>query len=121
MDKETAEWVFIAEGDSESAKMLNSAYRPNNETIYWHCSQAIEKYLKGYLKYNNINFNWDHDIETLMSKCTAINKSFSQFEEQCIGASIFNFCKCINRNACPFRHYFFAYSSPPSCTIQVTP
>jgi len=47
-----AEWVWIAEEDIESAKFLNTSFSKQKANIYYHCSQAVEKYLKGYLVFN---------------------------------------------------------------------
>ena len=83
MNKEIAEWIFIADEDIRSADLLNSAYRPNNESICWHCSQAIEKYLKGYLLYNNKDFDWNHNLSSLIEKCSILDSSFKPLEEPC--------------------------------------
>jgi len=83
MNKEVAEWFYIADSDYNSAKILNSAYKPNNEAIYWHCSQSIEKYLKGYLSYKNIKFEWNHNLESLLVKCRNIDASFESISDNC--------------------------------------
>ena len=48
------EWLEIADNDFDSAILLNEAVRKHFEIICYHCSQAIEKYLKAYLIFNNI-------------------------------------------------------------------
>ncbi|GHV85164.1 hypothetical protein AGMMS50230_07720 [Spirochaetia bacterium] len=52
--KDVKEWLIIADDDFDSANILNAAVRKHNEIICYLCAQAVEKYLKGYLIYNNI-------------------------------------------------------------------
>jgi HEPN domain-containing protein len=52
--KDVIEWIQIADDDFDTAKILNDAVRKHHENICYHCAQAIEKYLKGYLSYNDI-------------------------------------------------------------------
>ncbi|MCL2440398.1 MAG: HEPN domain-containing protein [Treponema sp.] len=81
--KEVAEWLFIADEDLKSAEYLNSAYKPNKEAIYYHCSQSVEKYLKGYLRYNNIKFDYDHNLSKLIALCEKNDKSFNYILTNC--------------------------------------
>jgi HEPN domain-containing protein len=46
------EWMKLADDDFDSAKILNESIRKHYEIICYHCAQAVEKYLKGYLTYN---------------------------------------------------------------------
>ena len=59
---------------------------PNNAV--WHCTQAAEKILKGYLFCFNQEYGYDHDLKTLLretnklAKVTdATNESILYFEE----------------------------------------
>ena len=47
--------------------------------ICFLCHQAVEKYLKGFLVYNGVNFPKIHDLTELAKLCAKINKGFSQF------------------------------------------
>jgi HEPN domain-containing protein len=51
---EIAEWLLIADEDTVSAEILNKENILANS--YYHCSQAVEKYLKSYLISNDIIF-----------------------------------------------------------------
>jgi HEPN domain-containing protein len=81
--REVAEWIFIADEDFKSAEYLNTAYRPNKEAVYYHCSQSVEKYLKGYLKYNKILFNYDHNLSKLIEQCEKQNSIFKSIVSNC--------------------------------------
>jgi len=42
------EWFYFADADFDSAQILNNAYRKHGEIIFYHCQQAVEKYLKAF-------------------------------------------------------------------------
>jgi len=72
-------WLFRA---NEDISVIQSLAENNIElytsTICFHCQQAVEKYLKGFLVYNNTDFPKTHDLDFLLSKCISIdNKSFT--------------------------------------------
>jgi HEPN domain-containing protein len=47
-------------------------------TICFHAQQAVEKYLKAFLIYNNIDFPRTHDVDFLIQECQQIDeKSFN--------------------------------------------
>jgi HEPN domain-containing protein len=60
------EWLQIAEEDFYAAQVLNEAVRKPYEIICYHCAQAIEKYLKGYLSYNGILPQKTHNLLLLL-------------------------------------------------------
>ena len=43
------EWLRMADNDFDTALLLNVAVRRHYEIICYHCAQAVEKYLKGFL------------------------------------------------------------------------
>ena len=79
--KEVAEWFLIAKEDEIGANDLNKESTHN--LSYYHCSQAIEKYLKGYLSANNVNINYNHDISVTLNKCIKLDKSFEVLFTEC--------------------------------------
>ena len=48
--------------------------------ICFHCQQFIEKSLKGYLSYKNIDFGKTHDLEVLLKTCVKEDKDFSDLD-----------------------------------------
>jgi HEPN domain-containing protein len=74
--KDTIQWFQIADADYDSAKILNNNERKHNDIICYHCSQAVEKYLKGYLVYNNTILQNTHNLPYLNSLCIEKTKIF---------------------------------------------
>jgi len=78
---EIAEWFLIADEDVVSAEILNKGNSLGNS--YYHCSQAVEKYLKCYLVANNIKINKDHNISETLMRCINIDNSFTEVLSEC--------------------------------------
>jgi len=81
--EEVKEWFRIADDDLYSAKILNEAVHRPYEIICYHCSQAIEKYLKGYLVYNDIVPQKTHDLSFLNSICIEKDENFKDIQKLC--------------------------------------
>jgi HEPN domain-containing protein len=81
--KDVIEWFKIADEDFDSAKILNKASRKHKEIICYHCAQAIEKYLKGYLTYNDIIPQRNHNIILLNETCIELGQAFKQISNEC--------------------------------------
>jgi len=77
------EWVQIADEDLYSANILNESIRKPKEIICYHCAQAIEKYLKGYLAYKNIIPEKTHNLLFLSELCERINNGFDIIKTEC--------------------------------------
>lgn len=77
------EWLQIADEDVYSAKILNESIRKPKEIICYHCAQAIEKYLKGYLSYNDIIPEKTHNLLFLLELCLNINNGFEIIRTEC--------------------------------------
>jgi HEPN domain-containing protein len=77
------EWIQIADEDLYSAQMLNELVRKPYETICYHCAQALEKYLKGYLTYNNIIPQKTHNLLALLELCVEKDNSFESIRSEC--------------------------------------
>jgi HEPN domain-containing protein len=81
--KDVIEWFMIADEDFDSAKILNEAVRKHKEIICYHCAQSIEKYLKGYLTYNDIIPQKTHNIILLNETCIGLVHTFEQIRNEC--------------------------------------
>ena len=77
------EWIIIADDDFDSAKILNESVRRHMEVICYLCAQAVEKYLKCYLTYNDIVPQKTHNLVLLNDKCIEINSSFLEIKMEC--------------------------------------
>ena len=77
------EWIEIADNDLDSAILLNEAARKHYEIICYHCSQAAEKYLKGYLVSMDIVPKKTHDLRFLNSLCIELDSNFENIITEC--------------------------------------
>lgn len=60
-------WIEKGDHDLGTAQ-LTFLYIPRyRDTIAFHCQQAVEKYLKGYLFLNNTDFKRTHNLNYLLS------------------------------------------------------
>ncbi len=75
-------WLKKAEKDLVSAQHEMSFPDAVRESICFHSQQAVEKALKAYLVYLDINFTKTHEIGELISNCTKKDKEMaSLFKE----------------------------------------
>jgi HEPN domain-containing protein len=67
-------WLFRANEDLLVRENLFSS-QPETfaSSICFHCQQAVEKFLKAFLVYHNIDFPRTHDLDFLLSECKKIN------------------------------------------------
>jgi HEPN domain-containing protein len=87
--KDVIEWIALADEDLYSAKILNSAVRKPYEIICYHCAQAVEKYLKGYLIYNDIIPEKTHNLRFLNDLCAEKNNEFQHISALCASLNRF--------------------------------
>jgi HEPN domain-containing protein len=73
-------WIEKAHGDLESARKLASAPDPILETAFFHCQQAAEKAVKGYLAYRDRPLEKTHDVERLVSLAMACEPGFAAWQ-----------------------------------------
>jgi len=77
------EWIKIADNDFDSAIQLNESTRKHYEIICFHCAQAAEKYLKGYLVSRDIMPKKTHDLRFLNNLCTELDSNFENLITEC--------------------------------------
>ena len=69
-------WLFRAK---EDRAVLNRLAESENEfytsTICFHAQQSVEKYLKAFLVYHDIDFPRTHDVDFLKEECSLIDSS----------------------------------------------
>jgi HEPN domain-containing protein len=82
--REFMEWMKYAEDDLESAIILNNQHKKSLNIICYHCQQAAEKYLKGFLVFNSIMFEKTHDLLKILSLCQITSESASELVKDCI-------------------------------------
>ncbi|MBN2657363.1 MAG: HEPN domain-containing protein [Calditrichaeota bacterium] len=78
------EWLFKAENDLESAKVLLESKKQLFDIIVYHSQQCAEKSLKGFLAFHNRKIEKIHNLVVLIKKCEEINADFEKIREQVI-------------------------------------
>ena len=77
------EWVRLADMDLSTAQYLFETRRPTPlEIICFHCQQAAEKMLKGYLFSNGVAAPKTHDLESICDMCVKLESGFSVFDRE---------------------------------------
>ena len=84
MDKElVAEWFRFADDDIDTALLLKDMRPQHYEIICYHCEQAAEKYLKGFLVSKGQMPPKTHDLTNLCNLCSGQGNDFSNLLPQC--------------------------------------
>ncbi len=78
------EWFAIANTDLASATFLQNMHPIPIEIICYHCQQATEKYLKGFLASQGETVQKTHDLIRLNNSCRQYDKSFDGIEKSCL-------------------------------------
>jgi HEPN domain-containing protein len=84
-----AEWFELAERDLDTAKLLLEMRPQHYEIICYHCEQAAEKYLKGYILSGDEMPPKTHDLDTLCELCAKNDMSFDDISDECTYLSQF--------------------------------
>ncbi len=64
------EWFAKGDKDYKSAiQLLEASDSELYENVAFHCQQCAEKYLKGFLVFNNQEIEKTHSIEKILKKC----------------------------------------------------
>ena len=82
------EWFEKGNHDVDEAK-LSFEHGGWTDIICFHCQQAAEKYLKGFLVSQGLNIGklkkWQiHELPKLWKECNELNRKFESIEEECI-------------------------------------
>lgn len=74
-------WPFRANEDIAVIENLSeSGIEFYASTICFHAQQAVEKFLKAFLIFHNIDFPRTHDLEFLLFECQKIDQSGFDFD-----------------------------------------
>jgi len=79
------EWFVSADRVLEDAVLLERE-GGHSDTICFHCHQAVEKYLKGFIVLNGLDIKDEfrtHDLSQLLQYCLKFNPSLKNLEENC--------------------------------------
>ncbi len=69
-------WLVKAQRDLASAHALAEADPPLLDTAVYHCQQAAEKAIKGFLVFHDCEFGRVHDLEALVIAAAPFAEGF---------------------------------------------
>jgi len=73
-DEYLKNWLYRA---NEDIAVIDSLFKTDpifyTSTICFHAEQAVEKFLKAFLVYHNVDFPRTHDVDFLLLECRKIN------------------------------------------------
>lgn len=86
-EQASKEWLDLANMDYQSARFLMQMHPIPLEIICYHCEQAVEKMLKGFLVYHDVDVPKTHDLVQLCELCSSISSEFDTISEMCLDLS----------------------------------
>ncbi len=78
---EAEQWLDKAVRDLASAEVLASSATPLLDTAVYHCQQAAEKALKGFLASRKQKIDRTHDLGSLVKQCARIDAAFDPLKD----------------------------------------
>lgn len=79
---EVRRWLTKADNDVRAAQAALSLTPAITDVAAFHCQQAVEKMLKGYLVWQGREFEKIHDLRALANLCTERDPTFADLREQ---------------------------------------
>ena len=73
-------WFRKAGNDLMAARLLAGIENAPRDVILFHCQQAVEKYLKGYLVFRGVKLRKLHDLAYLLDLCALQDQDFHKLE-----------------------------------------
>lgn len=77
-------WLAKARHDLDSARKLAEGDDPILDTAIYHCQQAAEKALKGFLVHCDQPFDKTHDLNVLVKAAMLFQARFSDFTDDAL-------------------------------------
>lgn len=77
----TQEWLSKAKHDLDNARIVRRDPDGPLDTAIYHCQQAAEKALKGWLTWEAVEFEKTHDLVKLIKQASINAPEFSRFIE----------------------------------------
>jgi len=79
--EEVKRWIKKAEDDLLVAREMLRFRKRIPWIICFHAQQAVEKYLKAFLIFHQVEFRKTHDISDLLELCISIDKDFETLRD----------------------------------------
>ncbi|NJN88050.1 MAG: HEPN domain-containing protein [Leptolyngbyaceae cyanobacterium SL_7_1] len=77
--QEIRQWLIKSQRDLGAARVLLESDDVYPDIAAYHCQQAVEKAIKGYLTYHDVLFQKTHDLNRLLALCSSQNEEFSRW------------------------------------------
>jgi HEPN domain-containing protein len=74
-------WLIKAQHDLAAARKLSADPEPYRDVAIYHCQQAAEKAVKGFLVFHDQPFEKKHDVEVLVTLAMRYDEGFSSWLE----------------------------------------
>jgi len=81
---DTRVWLIKARKDLRSAEHGLTASPPLLEDVLFHCQQAAEKALKGFLTWHDIPFRKTHSLEEIGQQCITIDPTMRELLDRVV-------------------------------------
>ena len=75
------EWMAKAKRDLKAAQRMIDCADPLLDTGAYHCQQAAEKALKGWLTFRSVSVTKTHDLVHLVRECQKLDAGFQELFE----------------------------------------
>jgi HEPN domain-containing protein len=82
--EDTKAWLTKAKSDLEAAVHNLTASPPLLGDLVFHCQQAAEKAMKGFLAWHDVPFRKSHDLEEIGEACLSIDTSLKDLVDQAV-------------------------------------
>lgn len=76
------QWLKKADEDFQTAEILLASDAPLYGSIGFHCQQAVEKWMKGWLTWRDVEFRKTHDLVELLDVMAKIDPALAQKIEE---------------------------------------
>lgn len=75
------QWLIKSQHDLGSARRLMGGEEPYLDTAVYHCQQAVEKALKGFLSYHDVIFGRTHDLTELVALSAQVESTLDAWRD----------------------------------------
>jgi HEPN domain-containing protein len=79
---ETRAWLVKSANDLRSAETLARASPPLLDEAVFHCQQAAEKALKGFLTFHSVPFRKTHNLEEIGEQCVDVDATLRELIDE---------------------------------------
>src|SRR5438128_5634551 len=77
-------WLVKARNDHTTARQIGSLPDGHLDTAIYHCQQAAEKAVKGFLAFQDHRLERSHDVERLVALASAYDATFANYDQAAI-------------------------------------